>query len=59
MLYADSYNLIDGEQKKAPVIDYQFGSLRDDFNFGSLLLFNAEALKDAVARMKTDFQFAG
>ena len=59
MVYADSYHVIDGEQKKAPVIDYQFGSLRDDFNFGSLLLFNAEALKDAVARMKTDFQFAG
>ena len=59
MVYADSYHVIDGEQKKAPVIDYQFGSLRDDFNFGSLLLFNAEALKDAAARMKTDFQFAG
>lgn len=33
MVYADSYHVIDGEQKKAPVIDYQFGSLRDDFNF--------------------------
>ena len=32
-LAGDSYHVIDGEQKKAPVIDYQFGSLRDDFNF--------------------------
>ena len=31
---------IDSVQKTAPVIDYQPGSLRDDFNFGSVLLFN-------------------
>lgn len=59
MVYADSYHVVDGAQQKAPVIDYQYGSLRDDFNFGSLLLFNAAALKDAAARMKADYQFAG
>lgn len=59
MAYADSYHVTDGRQEKAPVIDYQYGSLRDDFNFGSLLLFNADAFKEAASRMTTDFQFAG
>ena len=36
MLYADSYAVAaDGKRTNAPVIDYQEGSLRDDFNFGS------------------------
>ncbi len=59
MLYADHYQVISGEQKAAPVIDYQFGSLRDDFNFGSVLFYKADALKEAAARMKADYQFAG
>ena len=59
MAYADSYHVTDGKQEKAPVIDYQYGSLRDDFNFGSLLLFNAAAFREAASRMTTDFQFAG
>ena len=36
MVYADHYQVSEGIQKNAPVIDYQFGSLRDDFNFGSV-----------------------
>ena len=59
MAYADSYHVTDGKQEKAPVIDYQYGRLRDDFNFGSLLLFNAAAFREAASRMTTDFQFAG
>ncbi len=38
MVYADHYQIADGKQSNAPVIDYQFGSLRDDFDFGSVLL---------------------
>lgn len=59
MVYADHYQLKEGKQSIAPVIDYQQGSLRDDFDFGSVLLYRTEALKDAVARMKADYQFAG
>ena len=44
MLYADHYQITDGVKKASPVIDYQFGSLRDDFNFGSVLFYNAAAL---------------
>ena len=59
MVYADHYQIADGKQSNAPVIDYQFGSLRDDFNFGSLLLFNTEKLKEAAGHMKSDYNFAG
>ncbi|KAA6332900.1 hypothetical protein EZS27_018631, partial [termite gut metagenome] len=59
MVYADHYQITGTDKKDAPVIDYQFGSLRDDFNFGSLLLYKAEALKEAAARMKADYQYAG
>ena len=38
MVYADYYTVISGEKKNHPVFDYQEGSLRDDFDFGSLLL---------------------
>ena len=48
-----------GQQTIAPVIDYQQGSLRDDFDFGSVLLLRTAALKEAAARMKADYRFAG
>ncbi len=59
MVYADYYQVVDGVQKNAPVIDYQEGSLRDDFNFGSVLLFNSAAFREAVGRMRNEYQFAG
>ena len=45
MLYADRYLLKNGNSQQAPVIDYQKGSLRDDFDFGSLLFFRSSVLK--------------
>lgn len=60
MIYADHYNIAaDGTRSEAPVIDYQAGSLRDDFNFGSVLLFRTESLKEATSMMKADYQAAG
>ena len=59
MVYADHYQVKEGEQHQAPVIDYQFGSLRDDFDFGSVLLFQAAAFKESVQRMCATYQFAG
>lgn len=59
MVYADHYQLKGGQQSIAPVIDYQQGSLRDDFDFGSVLLLRTDALKEASSRMKADYQFAG
>lgn len=59
MAYADHYQLKGSQQTIAPVIDYQQGSLRDDFDFGSVLLLRTAALKEAAARMKADYRFAG
>lgn len=59
MVYSDHYQIREGITCKAPVIDYQPGSLRDDFDFGSLLLFRTSALIDAILRMKADYRFAG
>ncbi|MCK9305198.1 MAG: glycosyltransferase family A protein [Bacteroidales bacterium] len=59
MIYADHYQVIGGKRIAAPVIDYQFGSLRDDFNFGSLLLFNSLSFKNAVSGMAESYSFAG
>lgn len=59
LVYADHYQVKGDEQVKAPVIDYQKGSLRDDFDFGSVLFFDAEALKESVSRMADTYQHAG
>lgn len=58
LVYADHYQLKDDKCVNAPVIDYQQGSLRDDFDFGSVLLFNSKALKESCQRMKNSFQHA-
>ena len=59
MVYADYFAVANGEKKNNPVIDYQEGSLRDDFNFGSLLLYCSKALKEAASRMDVSYHFAG
>ncbi|MBW6498120.1 MAG: glycosyltransferase family 2 protein [Bacteroidales bacterium] len=59
MVYSDHYQVKEGALSPLPVIDYQEGSLRDDFNFGSVLLFQTQALKEAASGMKEKFEFAG
>lgn len=59
MMFADSYTVIEGKKSNAPVIDYQEGSLRDDFNFGSVLFFNTEVLKKAAAGIDVHYTAAG
>ena len=55
MVYADHF--ANGQQ--APVIDYQAGALRDDFDFGSVLLWDTAKLKALVAQMDVNYEFAG
>lgn len=60
MLYADHYKLTaDGRRLEAPTIDYQQGSLRDDFNFGSVVLLKTTALQEAAQRITANYQAAG
>ena len=59
MVYSDHFNEEGDNRTFAPVIDYQQGSLRDDFDFGSVLIFRTSALKDAVSRMDVEYEYAG
>lgn len=59
MVYSDHYQLKEGKKTNAPVIAYQQGSLRDDFDFGSVLFYETSALKNAVAQMTTAYRHAG
>lgn len=59
LVYADYYELKEGVRSAHPVIDYQEGSLRDDFNFGSVLFYHAGKLKKAASETNKEYQFAG
>lgn len=73
MVYSDHYSMVKdesssdeattsvkGKLEKHPVIDYQLGSLRDDFDFGSLWLVKSQALRDYSAQQdRVEYQFAG
>ena len=59
LLYADHFVTKDGEVSPAPVIDCQKGSLRDDFEFGSILLIRSSSLRRSVELMDVDYEFAG
>lgn len=59
MVYSDHYQMKEGKLQPLPVIDYQMGSLRDDFNFGSIMLYNTKALGKAAWQMTKDYKFAG
>ena len=58
MLYADHYQMVEGGQrKKHPLIACQKGALRDDFDFGSVLVFRSSSFRRAVRAMETDYEF--
>lgn len=59
MVYSDYMEVKDGQLSAHPLIDYQSGSLRDDFNFGPVVLFCASAFREAVEQMTQDFEHAG
>lgn len=59
MVYSDHYQVKDETKTNSPVISYQQGSLRDDFNFGSVLFYKSSCLKTAAAEMDVAYQHAG
>ena len=63
LVYSNYYAVVDGKREQHPVIDYQMGSLRDDFDFGSLLFIRADLLHEYAAtcgkEVGRQFAFAG
>lgn len=58
MLYADHYRLTeDGARMKHPLIECQKGALRDDFDFGSVLVFKSASFRRAVRNMTEDYEW--
>ena len=58
MVYTDYFELKDGSRKTHPLCDYQTGSIRDDFDFGPLLLIRTDAAKKALQKVNTDYDYA-
>lgn len=60
LVYADHFTVMEGKTEKHPVIDYQEGSIRDDFDFGQLLFIKTSLLKEyASTASETVYAFAG
>ena len=60
MIYADHYDMVEGQRKPHPVIDYQIGSIRDDFDFGCLSLVKTSLLHTyAMQAGENDYCHAG
>ena len=59
LLYTDYHKVVNGISEEAPTIDYQCGSLRNDFDFGPVLLMRTSALKNYLAEEKSHYRFAG
>lgn len=61
MAYADHYIQKEGMCAPHPVIDYQEGSVRDDFDFGSLMMFRTDVLRKAAESLKAqkDYSYSG
>ncbi|MBO7290939.1 MAG: DUF4922 domain-containing protein [Bacteroidaceae bacterium] len=59
MVYSHYMKSVDGVVAEAPTIDYHAGSLRNDFDFGSVLLLRSAALKRFVAESPAEYEYAG
>lgn len=58
-VYADHYSVEQGEVKAHPLIDYQEGSLRDDFDFGSVVFIKTEVLRRYAESAPKERQYGG
>ena len=59
MVYSNYFSMKSGALEPHPVVDYQEGSLRDDFNFGSLLFYQKDLFKLAATQVEKELSHAG
>lgn len=59
MIYSDYYQVVDGKRSQLPLIAYQEGSLRDDFNFGSVMIYRSSVLIRVAGEFEADYLYAG
>lgn len=58
LFYSDYQEIRQGKKIHHPTLEYQTGSIRNDFDFGQLLLFRNDSFQQVVAQMNTDYRFA-
>lgn len=60
LLYCDHYSIESKKTVRHPLIDYQKGSVRDDFDFGSMVLIKNKTLREyALEHADDDWKYAG
>lgn len=59
MVYSDYYQITEDGKNPITTIEYQRGSLRDDFNFGAVILLNTGILKKITTHTSEDYEFTG
>lgn len=59
LIYSDYHAKKEESRTPSPVIDYQTGSVRDDFNFGPLIMLRKDALAKAVKSLSKPYTYAG
>ncbi len=61
LVYSDFYDQSEHEKTLHPLNDYQLGSVRDDFDFGAMILFSVPAVQKALKKYGVipEVKFAG
>ncbi len=58
IVYSDYYEIKNNKRTTHPVIDYQVGSIRDDFNFGPVLFIRKTAIANALKENPSEYNHA-
>ncbi|GAB4288815.1 MAG: hypothetical protein Kow0098_06390 [Ignavibacteriaceae bacterium] len=59
IVYSDYYEITNNGITSHRLIDYQQGSIRDDFDFGHLLFVDSDLFGKTIGKINTDYQYAG
>ena len=58
LVYADRYSVKNGQREVMRCLDYQLGSVRNDFDMGSLLLVETSALQQYLCQELPEWKYA-
>ena len=59
IIYSDYYDNNSGLLTPHHLIDYQTGSVRDNFNFGHIMFMRKDIFSDATNKLKGEYRYAG
>jgi GT2 family glycosyltransferase len=58
MLFSDYYQIDNGNNSPHPLTNYQIGSVRDDFEFGPIILFRTKAFVNSLNHIKSNLKYS-